>query len=250
MNNFNTSNGEKVKFVLLWMLLTLVCSPALAVDGAREISQACAATGCFSGDTAGFPVTISSGGAYVFTSNLDVTGEANPQNVTAVRVSASVLGGVVIDLNGFRILGTTFCPGTPPTTCSPTGTGNGVFSNANHITVKNGRISGMGSHGIRLVSGARVENMAIEDCAGDGIQAIGSGGLYLDNVVRRNGGRGIRTGSNALVRGNLIHANIGTGLHMSITTGYIGNVLSNNTAGDVFSGQNMGGNVCTTSLCP
>ncbi|MDG2051443.1 MAG: hypothetical protein P8M78_14920 [Myxococcota bacterium] len=47
-------------------LLTLgLSSPALAVDGVLEINQACAVnTGCFSGDAAGLPVTITAAGSY------------------------------------------------------------------------------------------------------------------------------------------------------------------------------------------
>jgi hypothetical protein len=49
---------------MLILLLLLFATPALAVDGVLEINQTCAVqTGCFSGDTAGFPVTISASGA-------------------------------------------------------------------------------------------------------------------------------------------------------------------------------------------
>ncbi len=40
------------------MLLAFATCSALAADGALEINQDCAAVGCFSGDTAGFPVSI------------------------------------------------------------------------------------------------------------------------------------------------------------------------------------------------
>jgi hypothetical protein len=53
----------------------------MAVDGVLEINQACVSVGCFPGDLAGFPVTISSTGSYRLTSSLDVTGEGSPQNV-------------------------------------------------------------------------------------------------------------------------------------------------------------------------
>jgi hypothetical protein len=45
--------------LMLILLLLLFATPALAVDGVLEINQTCAVqTGCFAGDTAGFPVTI------------------------------------------------------------------------------------------------------------------------------------------------------------------------------------------------
>ena len=43
----------------LTVLLLTVAAPALAVDGVLEVNQTCAVeTGCFAGDTAGFPVTV------------------------------------------------------------------------------------------------------------------------------------------------------------------------------------------------
>ena len=46
--------------LFLLPLLTLVLAlPVLAVDGVLEINHTCAVqTGCFSGDTPGYPVTI------------------------------------------------------------------------------------------------------------------------------------------------------------------------------------------------
>ena len=58
-------------FVLAFLTLTLSL-PIFAVDGVLEINQTCAVnTGCFSGDAAGFPVTIdgSAGLSYVLTAN-------------------------------------------------------------------------------------------------------------------------------------------------------------------------------------
>jgi hypothetical protein len=74
-----------------WMLLLLVlifATPALAVDGVLEINQACAVqTGCFAGDTAGFPVTIDGGvgKSYRLTANLVVP----DVETTAIEVRAT-----------------------------------------------------------------------------------------------------------------------------------------------------------------
>ena len=44
---------------LIALLLLALARPALATDGVAEINHTCAAqTGCFRGDTAGYPVTI------------------------------------------------------------------------------------------------------------------------------------------------------------------------------------------------
>ena len=46
-------------FAPLVLLFLVLATPALASDGVLEINQTCAVqTGCFTGDTAGFPVTI------------------------------------------------------------------------------------------------------------------------------------------------------------------------------------------------
>ena len=84
--------------------LALVLRPpmALAVDGAREIHQACVATGCFPGDTAGWPVLITEPGSYVLTSGLTVP----DANTTAISIDAP---HVSLDLHGFSITGPNTC---------------------------------------------------------------------------------------------------------------------------------------------
>jgi len=79
------------------LLLLALAGPALAVDGVLEINQACAVnTGCFAGDTAGYPVTITDAGSYRLTSNVIL-----PDLFTdAIHVSKN---DVAIDLNGFTI---------------------------------------------------------------------------------------------------------------------------------------------------
>ena len=93
---------------LLWRIALLalgLSSPALAVDGMLEINQACAvSTGCFSGDAAGLPVTITAAGSYRLTSNLTVPDE----NTDGIVVSAN---DISIDLNGFGIIGPVTCSG-------------------------------------------------------------------------------------------------------------------------------------------
>lgn len=100
-------------------LMTFASPPlALAVDGAREINQACVATGCFPGDAPGFPVEITDYGQFILTGNLRVTNE----NTTAIRVQVP---NVSIDLGGFVIYGPTRCIGAPMI-CSPLGSGRGI----------------------------------------------------------------------------------------------------------------------------
>jgi len=239
--------GMLVLIPMTFLILISTGSPALAVDGVREINQACVATGCFDGDSAGFPVTIQNPGSYVLTSEIDVRDEPVPQNVTAIFVSTAE--GAVIDLNGFRIVGPTACTGgTPPKSCSPTGTGIGINTSQNRITVRNGKIIGMGDDGVHLLTGATIENLFVESCGGDGIFAAGAS-LIVHNHSRRNGGLGIWVSVGSLVLGNIITGNIGFGLNASLS-GYSQNSIFGNEAGNVLAGVPLGENLCGGALCP
>ena len=79
---------------LICVLLLLWGVSAFASDGVLEINQACALNGgCFSGDDAGFPVTISSPGSYRLTSSLSV---GNPDklaiDITSWRIKLMLSG--------------------------------------------------------------------------------------------------------------------------------------------------------------
>jgi hypothetical protein len=95
-------------------LLALALAPlaARAAGGALEINQDCAAVGCFAGDSAGFPITITAPGSYVLTSDLKMTTDG----AIAIQVNATP---VEIDLNHHIIDGGGSCTGTPVTNCTP-----------------------------------------------------------------------------------------------------------------------------------
>jgi hypothetical protein len=247
MNKLDKPHCAKLAGAIISLCLIAIGNPVFAADGVHEINQACVATGCFQDDGPGFPVTIQNPGSYILTSEIDVTGESVPQNVTAVSVHTDA--GVVIDLNGFRIVGPTACTGgTPPKSCSPTGTGIGIDTGMNGVTVRNGKIFGMGDDGVHLISGSRIENLDVESCGGDGIFA-GGDSLILNNLSRRNGGLGIWVGPGSLVLGNIIFGNIGFGLNASLA-GYNQNSISANDAGNVLAGVQLGENLCGGALCP
>jgi hypothetical protein len=248
-------------------LLLVLAPPATAVDGVLEINQACAvSTGCFAGDEAGFPVTITSAGVSVrLTSSLTVPSAST----TAISVNAA---DVTVDLNGFRILGPTICSGIP-LACVPAGTGDGVAGPHPGTVVSNGTIRGMGRSGVALGDNARVI----------GIRAVGNGtygiattlrGLVSGCVVTRNGATGIYSDHGVIrdnvssgngdfgvdafastITGNTIRTNEGFGLNASANTGYGHNHFSNNNGGDanpqVSSGLEIAPNVCGGDLiCP
>lgn len=227
-----------------------VQATAAVGDGVKVIDQDCATgAGCFAGDDPGFPVEITSPGSYRLASNLDLRGEPMAADLGAIDIAS---GNVTVDLNGFVILGPNHCAGTPPTSCSANGTGVGIKTNGNRISVRNGGIQGMGDHGIRGVSNLWVEGVRVEDCGGNGIDASGGiGGVLRNNSIRRNGGNGIDVGPHHMVMDNLIHANIGTGLVLGNFSAYGGNVINQN--GATVTGTNLvqlGDNACQASTCP
>jgi len=83
-------------------------APLPASDGQLEINRACAVnTGCFTGDSAGYQVTITQPGSYRLTGDLDLS--ALSPDLQAVEVGAPA---VTLDLGGFQIIGPTTCTGT------------------------------------------------------------------------------------------------------------------------------------------
>jgi parallel beta-helix repeat protein len=276
--------------ILALLLFLTLATPALASDGVLEINQTCAVnTGCFAGDTAGFPVTISASGSYRLTSNLNVPNE---------ETSGIVVGpsSVSIDLNGFEIAGPVTCSGSPLIcTPDPVRGGSGVeqlTASTRGISVKNGIITGMGYCGVLLWDQAEVTNVrarwngfyGIGTAAGstvsgntayqNGANGIGAGpgstvsgnasyqnrfnGIYTDsgstvsvNTAYGNGSDGIVVTSGSTVQRNTVRGNISFGLSLGSQSTYRENTVTNNTGGSVNGGVNMGDNSCNgTTTCP
>lgn len=235
---------------------------AWAGEGALEISQACVATGCFAGDTPGFPVSITASGSYRLTSNL-VVPDAQTDAISVTFV------GVSLDLGGFAIRGPTQCSGTP-LACTPTGGGVGV-SGARRTHVFNGRVEGMGSIGIApggdgrvwdvtvahngeeglyLSRGDSVRDSTVVSNGGNGIAANTGGGLTEVSgcTVRDNGSHGI-VASNGVISDSIFHGNGGAGI--SGSAAYKGNLVSSNTTLGVSGGEAIGCNsIDNVAVCP
>jgi hypothetical protein len=273
-------------------LLLLICmvatpSPSFAVDGALEINQACAVnSGCFDGDTAGFPVTINAPGAYTLTSSLSVTAVES-----AIRISANV-SGVTIDLNGFEVVGPVVCTGEGSSIdcVGDPGVsfyGVGAPSGDRGTTVRNGTVRGFrwgirigtqalvadvfassnsqnglsvdqgvvsrcraranGGTGINLNAASIIENSHARGNGNHGIFAnIGS--TVTSNTVYQNGGNGIQTSLGVTVRGNAAYENEGFGLQLAGGSGYSENVLYLNNGGNA-NPQVSGGIQMGTNIC-
>jgi hypothetical protein len=236
-------NRNKHRAVLVLIMLGALLGPTVplrAVDGVVEINQTCAvATGCFSGDTAGFPVTIGTSGSYRLTSDLVVT------NGGVIDISGD---SVSLDLNGFHI----FCDNTFGNCVEVIGSGVGG-SGGDDSEVRNGFVSGMGLHGVSLGDRARIRNVRIYNNFGAGVLVRGSS-LVTGCIISGNGSQGIKTFDEAsLVIDNVITNNGGYGLSGSSSTAYKGNVFQGNNGGaaQVFNADEIDGNLCGfNTTCP
>lgn len=197
------------RFMVSVSLLTaLFATPAHAVDGIIEINQAKAiAGGVTLTDTPQFPVTLDSSGSYRLTSNLDLT-YLDPEiakNTTAIVVSGSNTVAT-IDLNGFAIIGPTFCG----LSCTPTGgSGQAITSGSSdqYIILRNGFIRGMGSVGTGFFN-ALIENVTSEHNGGAAFFI--QGGVVRNSVANRNASGIDAPGS--FVTGTSSRNNLGTGI--------------------------------------
>jgi len=261
---------KTLRGVLHALLIYGSASHALAGDGVLEINQTCAlsAPGCFPGDSGGFPVTITQRNtSYRLTSSLQVSSA----NATAIQVSAGGFANVSIDLNGFTIQGITGCTSGPgiPASCVPKGSGVGIASGSGGLSVRNGTIVGMGSHGVDVPFLSRLEDLNVYNNGGDGIHGgqsiavhrvlattnddyginISVSGLVSNSVASGNGEAGIN-----LVRGPvsacLAEGNGTRGADLGVTASFQGSVLVANLQGSVVDGSAAtGGNLCDDGRC-
>jgi hypothetical protein len=150
-----------------------------AADGVTEINQEKALAGSVtSGDSAGFPITISESGSYRLSSNLTV-----PFITNAFEIAAD---GVTLDLNGFSIIGDGTCADASSFRAVTAGAGA-----TSQITIRNGIIRGF-CLGIVLNT---ITDLTIEDMH---IATTGNGPLYTGTnaIVRHNHLSGPNTGIN------------------------------------------------------
>ncbi len=224
--------------------LLLLAGPAFGVSGVVEINHVCSLnTGCFPGDIAGYPVTITAGGSYRLTSNLIVPNE----NTDGIELETP---NVTIDLNGFEIV-SLGCVGAT-TNCTPSpGTGRGIsistsFTNPG-VAVSNGTITGMGFSGIILSEQSKVTNMRVRWNVIHGIE-VHNASIVSGNTVYENGLHGI-TCDRSLVTGNTVYGSGNFGIDDSFGSLIAGNIVTGNTddgiktgTGSTVSGNTVTGN--------
>ncbi len=224
---------------------SLLASSAMASDGVIEINQVTAlAGGVTPGDTAGFPVTISTPGSYRLTGNLSVT---DPSRGGIVISSA----GVTLDLGGFEIAGPGTCSGSGSfLTCTVSSAASGVTLSTlgARSRVMNGTVHGFGAYGVDIGSGT-AERLRVTENGAGGIFSTFSSPAVLDSFVERNRGDGLHvllgivrnctvasnfgsgiTGTGSLYEGNLVRGNGAYGINADQRAIVRNNVVSGNTA--------------------
>jgi hypothetical protein len=232
------------------LFLLALATPALAVEGVLEINQTCAnQSGCFPGDTPGFPVTITATGSYRLTSNLR---RLQPLGQTTDFIEI-IADDVSLDLGGFNIS----CHDGQGNTC--TGSGSGVvvtnILSVKGSSVKNGSISGMAAHGVVVGGQAEVTGLRVRGCGGSGIRAH-AGGIVAGNVVHENDLGISGNGGSGLFLGNNVHDNDSYGFSLSPSDVYRENVITGNGMAPFLGlGTNRGDNYCDgagagSSFCP
>lgn len=238
---------------------------AFAADGTLEINQACAQVGCFAGDTAGFPVTITgaAGTSYLLTSDLNLASEGSGTH--GVQISGAY---VTLDLNGFSIIGPNSCTGTGAAlSCTFAAGGNGVniVDPAYGVTVKNGTLRNMAGFGAQGVGrGHHFERLTARHNGGDGVgmdgyamvswvKALENGEDGIDAdlssivencIASGNKDDGVELDSHgALVRATVARGNGQRGFNVLFDSSEFGgdNVSSSNAVAD-----NCGGGTCTS----
>lgn len=195
---------------------------AIADDGVLEINQSCAVhVGCFVGDSAGFPVTISTAGSYRLTGSLTLP----DANTDGIQITAS---SVTVDLGGFEIVGPTVCTaGT--TTCTPaSGTGTGIESiGVSGIWIKNGGVRGMGSRGVDVDAYSIVEGMRLTSNRAQQV-VVGIGSIVRDNLAVAGGNAGVFADTSALVSGNVTTQQGSNGISAGTCSSVVGNHANDN----------------------
>lgn len=206
-------------------LLGLALAPiASASDGVYEINQACAtSTGCFPGDTPGFPVTINSSGAYRFTSDLRLS--------DATDIGVQVTGSYVdLDMNGFGISCSEFSPPFSVTPCSDSQntSGNGIqaISPVTGLRIRNGTVSNMAANGLNVFE-AHISGVAAISNARVGI-LVGGRSIVEKSIARENGDFGIRSVQAARIADSLAELNGATGIVAGAGSTVVGNVVTGN----------------------
>ena len=268
-------------FSICLVSLLVPVPSAVAVDGVVLINQGTSVNGLPGCPHSGFPIVICKSGSYRLSGDLKVSG----LNTSGITITADE---VTLDLNGFALTGPVTCKKfTLPLQCSGKGTGIGIFSNNDNVTVGHGTVRGFGLIGISLGGfgilledvhvqyigdptrgGIGVEDGTISRCTASFNAGSGMGGVSVNislSTASYNGGTGMGGGGGGTVSNSTAIGNGGNGIDSvgfavnNMTTdnkgygisfsSYFGNVMFNNTQGPFFAGASMGHNLCDGAAC-
>ncbi len=174
------------KFIITICLLA-TSNLVTASNGVFAINSVCDGFGCFPGDSAGLPITITNAGSYQLTSNLI----SSSTTVNVIEINAN---NVTLDLNGFSIIGPRTCSGFNGTlVCIPSSmTANGIQSSGRFNTVvRNGIVKGFDA-GVSFTGNS--SNVAISHITADGNSSgivLSGTGTISNCITNRNLGVGI-----------------------------------------------------------
>jgi hypothetical protein len=240
------------------LLAVWITSPAIALagGGVLEINQACATrTGCFPGDAAGFPVTISTAGSYLLTGNLAV-----PESTRGIEITGN---SATLDLRGFTVTG-----------AGGTTSVDGVYISGQNAEVRNGSVRGFSRHGIFAdgstaegnALGSRILDMRSYANLTSGIVVSAPGSTVERCTAANNALRGIdisNTAIGSLLTHSVARDNASLGIRVfpntvDGATGWGFNVATNNNGGNAndqilksTGAFEIGPNVCGSDLtCP
>jgi hypothetical protein len=233
--------------VLLAAMTALAASSASAATGIVTITQTKAKNGGVTpGDTPGFPVTISKSGSYQLITNL------TPPSAEGSRGIEITAENVVIDLNGFSVIGPRTCPDEDAfNNCTPAAEDPTyvLITGGRNVTIKNGTVRGSIGTGIGLNAHARIENVNVIWNSIFGVLA-GKGSTLKDSLLAQNG-QGVFFGTECLVAGNRFRVNPFISLQMTGSAcSYYGNFFDDTPAASIDGGRNAGMNVCASAMCP
>ena len=189
-------------------------SASRAADVLQEINHTCAVNeGCFAGDAAGYPVTISATGRYRLTGNLVIPDAAT----VGISIAAD---HVDLDLSGFVVRGPVVCSGVP-LVCTPSnGTAAGIASTPGRVgvRVRNGVVRGAGFGGIALGAESTVEDVRVRSNGGNGI-VVGDESKVSGAISSQNENNGVVVRRGSVVSECVVSRNAQSGLVLGAGTG-------------------------------
>jgi hypothetical protein len=242
-----------MKSIAIVLALALFPACVFAVDGQALINQSTVMA------AGGFPYKILQPGSYKLSGNLVVT----TIGTDAIEIDSD---NVTLDLNGFAIIGSGTCTGSPLQCTTQTSRGVLTFGYGN--TVKNGAVQGFG-YGVYVTGSGTVEDVQVKANTLAGIYVAASSGAVLarctavlngqrgifavnaaisDSVANANGVDGFDVTASTLIH---IVANSNGGIGVNSTDGSVvgSSLMISNPGGDLVGLGSQHNNSCTAGSC-